>query len=404
MKQRVIYDAVTGIRADYLEQAADCVDRSAGSRRRLRYAAVCCGVLLCAGFGLLRHLTQSPELPQTAPENAGMTQNTEASVSTQTVGAPGTSAVTQTAAGEGSSIWTPFRRTVNADPDKDSFGEDQIHSVDVIWEGRRYDQLPAELYAQYGIAPEVRESELGALIGTVAEIGPGLPDAKLGAQEPTLAGAEVRAYLPAQSRAVIAVQKGGQYSIFVFRGFAGDFAQTLAFYGCRRDNNLGMFRAMGPDTGFDCVDNYAPSAQTAAFLGALEDAGSLPKTILYSLNTNDNAAIDTILGCFQNDTAVGRIQHGSAWWFNDHFDGMSDQLKSLASLGYLAGFVGMLTDSRSFLSYPRHEYFRRILCRIFGEWVEEGFYPEDFDTLKEIVADISYNNAKRYFAFSSKST
>ena len=173
-------------------------------------------------------------------------------------------------------------------------------------------------------------------------------------------------------------------------------------YGCRRDNNLGMFRAMGPDTGFDCVDNYAPSAQTAAFLGMLEDAGSLPKTILYSLNTNDNAAIDTILGCFQNDTAVGRIQHGSAWWFNDHFDGMSDQLKSLASLGYLAGFVGMLTDSRSFLSYPRHEYFRRILCRIFGEWVEEGFYPEDFDTLKEIVADISYNNAKRYFAFEKK--
>ena len=173
-------------------------------------------------------------------------------------------------------------------------------------------------------------------------------------------------------------------------------------YGCRRDNNPVMFRAIGPDTGFDCVDNYAPSAQTAAFLGALEDAGRLPKTILYSLNTNDNAAIDTILGCFQNDTAVGRIQHGSAWWFNDHFDGMSEQLKSLASLGYLAGFVGMLTDSRSFLSYPRHEYFRRILCRIFGEWVEDGFYPEDIETLKEIVADISYRNAKRYFAFEEK--
>ena len=173
-------------------------------------------------------------------------------------------------------------------------------------------------------------------------------------------------------------------------------------YGCRRDNNLEMFRRLGPDTGYDCVDNYAPSAQTAAFLGALEDAGSLPKTILYSLNTNDNAAIDTILGCFQNDTAVGRIQHGSAWWFNDHFDGMSEQLKSLAALGYLAGFVGMLTDSRSFLSYPRHEYFRRILCRIFGEWVEEGFFPEDYDTLKEIVADISYNNAKRYFGFEKK--
>ena len=173
-------------------------------------------------------------------------------------------------------------------------------------------------------------------------------------------------------------------------------------YGCRRDNNPEMFRKMGPDTGFDCVDNYAPSAQTAAFLGALKDADKLPKTILYSLNTNDNAAIDSILGCFQSDEAVGYIQHGSAWWFNDHFDGMSEQIKSLANLGYLAGFVGMLTDSRSFLSYPRHEYFRRILCRIFGQWVEEGFYPEDMDTLKEIVTNISYGNAKRYFSFAKK--
>ena len=173
-------------------------------------------------------------------------------------------------------------------------------------------------------------------------------------------------------------------------------------YGVRRDNNPVMFRALGPDTGFDCVDNYAPSAQTAAFLGALEEANKLPKTILYSLNNNDNAAIDSILGCFQNDTAVGRIQHGSAWWFNDHFDGMSKQLKSFAALGYLPGFIGMLTDSRSFLSYPRHEYFRRILCRIIGEWVEEGFYPEDYDTLKQIVADISYSNAKSYFGFKQK--
>ena len=150
-------------------------------------------------------------------------------------------------------------------------------------------------------------------------------------------------------------------------------------YGCRRDNNPIMFRQMGPDTGFDCVDNYAPSAQTAAFLGALKDADKLPRTILYSLNTNDNAAIDSILGCFQSDEAVGYIQHGSAWWFNDHFDGMS-----------------------SFLSYPRHEYFRRILCRIFGQWVEEGFFPDDMETLKEIISDISYGNAKRYFNFAKK--
>ena len=173
-------------------------------------------------------------------------------------------------------------------------------------------------------------------------------------------------------------------------------------YGCRRDNNGPMFRRLGPDTGYDCVDNGAASTRTAAFLGMLEETGSLPKTILYSLDTNDNASIDSIIGCFQSDEAVGKIQHGSAWWFNDHFDGMTAQIKSLAALGYLAGFVGMLTDSRSFLSYPRHEYFRRILCRVIGEWVEEGQYPDDMDTLSEIVRAISHDNAKAYFAFPEK--
>ena len=173
-------------------------------------------------------------------------------------------------------------------------------------------------------------------------------------------------------------------------------------YGCRRDNNPPMFRMLGPDTGFDCVDNSAPSVQTAAFLGHLEESGCLPKTVLYSLNNNDNAAIDTILGCFQSDEAVGKIQHGSAWWFNDHLQGMTEHMTSLGNLGYLAGFIGMLTDSRSFLSYPRHEYFRRILCRTFGQWVEDGLYPDDPDTLKSIVSDICYGNAKRYFAFPQK--
>ena len=116
-------------------------------------------------------------------------------------------------------------------------------------------------------------------------------------------------------------------------------------YGCHRDNNLPMFERLGPDTGYDCVDNSAPSVQTAQFLGELERTGELPKTILYSLNGNDNAAIDTICGCFQSDEAVCKVQHGSAWWFEDHFDGMTAQMKTLASLGYLAGFVGMLTDT-----------------------------------------------------------
>lgn len=170
-------------------------------------------------------------------------------------------------------------------------------------------------------------------------------------------------------------------------------------YGCKRDNNTLMFEKLGPDTGYDCINNYAPSAQMADFLNALIQTNELPRTIIYSLNPNDNQAIGTILGCFQDSTAVAKIQQGSAWWFNDHKTGMTDQMISLANLGNLSGFVGMLTDSRSFLSYTRHEYFRRILCNLIGTWVENGEFPNDPDILGEIVKDISYYNAVRYFGF-----
>ena len=170
-------------------------------------------------------------------------------------------------------------------------------------------------------------------------------------------------------------------------------------YGCKRDNNAFMYEQLGPDTGYDCINNYAPSAQTADFLNSLIASNELPKTILYSLNPNDNEAIGTILGCFQGTEAAGKIQQGSAWWFNDHKTGMIAQMTSLANLGLLANFVGMLTDSRSFLSYTRHEYFRRILCELIGGWVENGGYPADYKTLKEIVCGISYNNAVDYFGF-----
>lgn len=170
-------------------------------------------------------------------------------------------------------------------------------------------------------------------------------------------------------------------------------------YGCKRDNNELMYKKLGPDTGFDCINNYAPSAQLADFLNALNRTDELPKTIIYSLNPNDNEAIGTILGCFQNSDAVGKIQQGSAWWFNDNKTGMMNQMISLANLGLLSNFVGMLTDSRSFLSYPRHEYFRRILCESLGNWVENGEYPADMETLGKIVNDISYNNAIKYFNF-----
>ncbi len=192
------------------------------------------------------------------------------------------------------------------------------------------------------------------------------------------------------------------FMLFVARKYREMDWTMQMHYGCRRDNNPTQYSKLGPDTGYDCIDNYAPSAQTAAFLGALESEGNLPRTILYSLNPNDNQAIDTICGCFQNDEAVSKVQHGSAWWFNDHFQGMTEQLTSLANLGYLAGFVGMLTDSRSFLSYPRHEYFRRILCRLLGQWVEDGMFPNDMELLSEIVRGVSYENAKKYFHFAEK--
>ena len=170
-------------------------------------------------------------------------------------------------------------------------------------------------------------------------------------------------------------------------------------YGCKRDNNKDMYAKVGPDTGFDCMSNYTPGAELADFLNAVNEAKNLPKTILYSLNPGDDELIGTVLGCFQNSDAIGKIQQGSAWWFNDNKTGMMKQMTSLANLGLLGNFIGMLTDSRSFLSYPRHEYFRRILCDLIGEWVENGEYPRDMEILEKIVKGISYNNAVQYLGF-----
>lgn len=170
-------------------------------------------------------------------------------------------------------------------------------------------------------------------------------------------------------------------------------------YGCKRDNNTVMFDKLGPDTGYDCISNEAPGSQLADFLNAVNMDGGLPKTIIYSLNPGDDELIGTILGCFQNSDAIGKIQQGSAWWFNDNKTGMQKQMTSLANLGLLGNFVGMLTDSRSFLSYPRHEYFRRIMCNLIGGWVENGEFPYDMDLLAPIVKGISYNNAIDYFNF-----
>lgn len=168
-------------------------------------------------------------------------------------------------------------------------------------------------------------------------------------------------------------------------------------FSCMRNPNSRKFATLGADTGFDCIAVTDSCKATYSLMDALEKDDALPKTILYSLNPADDEWIDTLLGAFQSSQIAGKIQHGSAWWFNDNKTGMINQLTSLGNLGVLGNFVGMLTDSRSFLSYARHEYFRRILCNLFGTLVENGEYPADIPYIGSLVEDICTNNAKKYF-------
>ncbi len=168
-------------------------------------------------------------------------------------------------------------------------------------------------------------------------------------------------------------------------------------YSCLRNNNQRLFQLQGPDTGVDAIAQNTCGGNISAFLSALDLENASPKTILYSLNPADNAQLGSLIGCFQDATVPGKIQHGSAWWFNDNKTGMIEQMISLANLGLLGNFVGMLTDSRSFLSYTRHDYFRRILCNLVGTWVENGEYPNSEPALKKIIEGVCYRNAVRYF-------
>ena len=170
-------------------------------------------------------------------------------------------------------------------------------------------------------------------------------------------------------------------------------------YGVLRNPNADMFAKLGPDSGFDTIYGKGCTEKLAGLLNYLESSDALPKTIIYSINPAENAAVATLCGsfCRGNGGGVPTVTQGSAWWFNDNIDGMAAQMRSYANLGAFGKFLGMLTDSRSFLSYTRHEYFRRILCNLIGQWVENGEYPDDEETLGKMVQDICYNNAARYF-------
>jgi len=170
-------------------------------------------------------------------------------------------------------------------------------------------------------------------------------------------------------------------------------------YGALRNNNTAMLRALGPDTGFDSIGDWPTAAGLSRYLDRLAQKGKLSKTIIYNLNPGDNELVATMLGNFQDGETAGKLQMGSGWWFLDQMDGMKRQIEALSQLGLLSQFVGMLTDSRSFLSYTRHEYFRRILCNILGSDIERGHLPNDLPLVGKMVADISYHNARRYFGF-----
>lgn len=199
----------------------------------------------------------------------------------------------------------------------------------------------------------------------------------------------------------ITAEEAEKYRFYIMKNLGKAYAKRglvmQLHFASIRNNNTAKFRLIGVDTGYDAVYDNIHAEKLVRFLDSMEIEGLLPKTILYSLNPGDYYVLATVMGCFQGEGVPGKIQLGSGWWFCDHKDGMELQMRTLGDLGLLSRFVGMLTDSRSFLSYPRHEYFRRIMCNLIGTWVEDGEVPYDMEILGRMTEGISFNNAKAYF-------
>ena len=205
-----------------------------------------------------------------------------------------------------------------------------------------------------------------------------------------LAGETLSEREVAQFKTAVLVFLGAEYAR---RGWVQQY-----HIGALRNNNLRQFKLLGPDVGFDSINDRPMAEELSKLLSKQNEENLLPKTILYCLNPRDNEVLGTMIGNFQGEGMPGKMQFGSGWWFNDQKDGMERQMTQLAQLGLLSRFVGMLTDSRSFLSYTRHEYFRRILCQMIGRWVTAGEAPADIALLGEMVKNICFNNARDYFA------
>jgi glucuronate isomerase len=205
--------------------------------------------------------------------------------------------------------------------------------------------------------------------------------------------------------AVLDEESVAQYRLGVLIALGRVYAQngwTMCLHiGAQRNNNSRQFASLGPDTGYDSISDMPIGRGLARMLDTLDRDDLLPRTVLFCMNPNMNEVLSSMLGSFADDTTRGKLQFGPAWWFNDHKEGNLRQLSTLANHGLLGAFVGMTTDSRSLASFPRHEYFRRLLCRLLGRWVEDGEYPDDEDALVQLVRDVCYNNAKTYFRLSA---
>ncbi|HMK16603.1 MAG TPA: glucuronate isomerase [Chitinophagaceae bacterium] len=207
------------------------------------------------------------------------------------------------------------------------------------------------------------------------------------------------------------IRSGGDLSLEERKKFKSAMLVTLAEWDCEkgfvqqyhlgalRNNNSRMLKQLGPDTGWDSIGDFSQAKALSKFLNRLDTNNKLAKTIIYNLNPADNELFATMIGNFNDGSAAGKIQWGSAWWFLDQKDGMIKQINALSNMGLLSKFIGMLTDSRSFLSFPRHEYFRRLLCNLFGEEIENGELPNDIKWVGKIIQDICYNNANEYFGW-----
>lgn len=262
--------------------------------------------------------------------------------------------------------------------------------------------------SDHGLEPVVyadcTETEAAAIFEKVQKAGAGYQGVDMSAGNAGVCGKSASGAVEGSSG--ISPKEVKKYKTYMLT-FLGEQYNRLGWVmqlhiGCLRNVNSKQFRLLGPNTGFDAIGDENFAGALCALLSRINDAGGLPRTILYCLNPRDNEALGAIAGSFQDGVTPGKIQFGSGWWFNDQKDGMHRQMIALASIGLLSRFVGMLTDSRSFLSYTRHEYFRRILCNIIGEWAENGEAPDDIKLLGGMVQDICYNNAVKYFGFTER--